>query len=216
MTSSGRSAGEYPGQVGGVGEPLGVGPVRLVDAVLDLFGAVAVVEEAVEGDDFEAAPVEFAAQAAQGGGVDDQGAGRVPGQPQADAEAVAAEASAYGFAVVAELGENAVDGFGGVDVGAVGEVDGGAVGVAEAHRSLPAAQDGVALAAGEGAVGRRGAWAGVGLGHVGAPFGRGGGVARERGGRGRRRAEVRRPPPVAAQWPVAAAPGSPVRSRVVP
>ena len=90
-------------------EPLGLGPVRLVDAVLDLLGAEPLVREAVEGDDFEAAAVEFGAQPAQGGGVGGEGVGGVLGQPQADAEAVAAEAAAYGFAVVAELGEDAVE-----------------------------------------------------------------------------------------------------------
>src|SRR5690606_18616837 len=155
----GEQSGEDAGQGRRVLQALGVGPVRLVDAVLDLVRAEAPVGEAVEGDDLQAAFLQGAAQPAQGGGVGDQGPGGVPGEPQADPQAVPAEAAAHGFAVVAELGEDAVEGFGGVDVGAVGEVDGGAVGVAEAHGSRPrgggggragrvlggAALDGVAL-----------------------------------------------------------------------
>ena len=124
--------GEDAGQGGGVVEAFRVGPVRRVDAVLDLLGAEALIGEAVEGDDLEAAPVEFGAQAAQRRGVGDQGVGGVPGEPQTDTEPVAAEAAPYGFAVIAKLGEDTVEGLGGVDVGAVGEVDGGAVGVTEA------------------------------------------------------------------------------------
>ncbi len=120
-----------------MGEAGAFGPVGPVDAVLDLGLAEPLVGEAVEGDYFEAAPVEVAAEGAQGGGVGDEGGGRVAGEPQADAEPVAAQALADGLAVVAELGADAVEGLGGVDVGAVGEVDGGAVGVAEAHRLTP-------------------------------------------------------------------------------
>lgn len=129
----GEERGEEPGQVGGVGEAFGTGPVGLVDPVLDLVGAEALVGEAVQGDHFEAAAVEFGAQGAERGRVGGQGVGGGACEPEADAETIAAEAAADGLAVVAELGEDAVEGLGRVDVGAVREVDGGAVGVPEAH-----------------------------------------------------------------------------------
>src|SRR5690606_3571891 len=142
----GDVVGEQPGEDAGQGrrvlQPLGVGPVGLVDAVLDLVRAESLVGEAVEGDDLQAPLFECAAQSAQSGGVADEGAGGVPGEPQADAETVPAQAAADGLAVVAELGEDAVEGLGGVHVGAVGEVDGGAVGMAEAHGSRLRGGDG--------------------------------------------------------------------------
>src|SRR5690606_32641394 len=104
----GEQSGEDPGQRDGVVQAFWVAPVRGVDAVLDLLGAEALVGEAVEGDDLEAPPFEFAAQSAQGGGVGDEGVGGVLGEPQADAQPVPAEAAADGLAVVAELGEDAV------------------------------------------------------------------------------------------------------------
>lgn len=58
----GKQCGQEPGKIGGVGEPFGVRPVRLVHPVLDLFGAEAFIGETVQGDDFEAAAVEFGAQ----------------------------------------------------------------------------------------------------------------------------------------------------------
>lgn len=99
----GEQGGEEAGEVGGVGEAGALGPVGPVDAVLDLGLAESLVGEAVEGDDLEAAPVEVAAEGAQGGGVGDEGGGRVAGEPQPDAEPVAAQALADGLAVVAEL-----------------------------------------------------------------------------------------------------------------
>lgn len=87
----GEQSGEHAGEGGGVLQAFGVGPVGFVDAVLDLLGAEALVGEAVEGDDLEAAPLQFAAEVTEGGGVGDEGAGGVLGQPQADAEPVPAE-----------------------------------------------------------------------------------------------------------------------------
>ncbi len=129
----GEQGGQQPRQVGGVVQPFGFGPIGPVDAVFDVLVAESLVGEAVEGDHFEAAAVQLTAEPAQRRGVGGQCAGGVPGEPEPDAQAVAAQALADRFAVVAELGEHAVEGLGGVDVGAVGQVDGGAVGVAEAH-----------------------------------------------------------------------------------
>ena len=149
----GQQAGEHLGEVDGVGQARRLGPVGVVDAVLDHLVLEAPVGEAVEGHDLEAARVELAAQPVGGGRVPGQGAGDGGAQPQPQRRARSrAEVPAHGQGEAVELADDRLEVLAGVDVGAVGDVDRLPVGMPEAHRSVPrAAQHGVA----HEAVGRR-------------------------------------------------------------
>ena len=143
--SSGSSRASTSVRSVGVGEPRRLGPVGVVDAVLDDLVLEAAVGEAVEGHDLETARVERAAQPVGRRRVLGEDAGDGRAQPQPQPEQVGAEMLAYRQREAVELADDRVEVLTGVDVGAVRDVDGLAVGVTQAHGSVPrAAQHGVA------------------------------------------------------------------------
>lgn len=92
----GQQPGEHLGEVGRVGEPGRLGPVGVVDAVLDDLVLEAAVGETVEGDDLEAALVEGRAQPVRLARVVGEPPGDGGAEPQAEPEEVGAEVVSHG------------------------------------------------------------------------------------------------------------------------